>query len=139
MASQAMSPEADSNLPSFLNNSVKWDPTWVPKRDPDKMNTGNLGGALPVFFLYGFFPGGSAPRPPFSRPSASVMSAFGLQMGPRAPTDPPEWIPQKWVPGTDHSYFPKNPVSFCSMTDLEFWPSPIFFGGHIGLNQTETV
>ena len=36
------------------------------------------------------FSWGSTPRPPFSRPSASIMSAFGLpdappQMGPRAP------------------------------------------------------
>ena len=29
------------------------------------------------------------------------MSAFGLQMGPRAPTDPPKFIPQKWVPKWD--------------------------------------
>ena len=59
-----------------------------------------------------FFPGGSAPRPPFSRPSASKMSAFGLQMGPRAPTDPPKWIPQNGSPngtqmGPKQNWVPK--------------------------------
>ena len=48
-------------------------------------------------------PGGSAPRPPFSRPSASIMSAFGLpdappQMGPRDPNGPQTKMGPKWAP-----------------------------------------
>ena len=75
------------------------------------------------------FPGGSAPRPPFSRPSASKWVP-----GPR-----PIPLNGSLKNGSDHSYFPKNPVSFFSRTDLEFWPSPIFFGGRIWIIQTETV
>ena len=52
-------------------------------------------------------------RPPFSRPSASIMSAFGLpddppQMGPRAPNVPPQMGP-KWAP-TNGFLFSQNPT-----------------------------
>ena len=47
--------------------------------------------------------GGCRPHPPhfvggLRPPHPSKMSAFGLQMGPRAPTDLPKWIPQNGSP-----------------------------------------
>ena len=44
-------------------------------------------------FYFLLIPGGSAPRPPFGRPSASEMSAFGLQnVGLRPPNGSPNGI-----------------------------------------------
>ena len=105
-------------LPTFWAEPIEIYPASAPCRRPQIGPNGPnghkfLGASPPDPHLVGL-------RPPKCRPSASKMSAFGLQMGPRAPTDPPKWIPQKWLPKWD----PNGSQTNRAWSRLSPMPSP---------------
>ena len=82
------------------------------------------------FFYVFFFPGGSAPRLPFSRPSASKMLAFGLQIyGPEQAQG--LWAPSG--PGPFFLIFPKTQFHFCRGPISSLCNPPYFLEAGFGL------